>query len=84
MSIWEDILPYAVSFGCAKQVADKLGTDFENEYIEQELDFCTNFNIIFSEVLDLSMMSLLSSDSNSSNNFGSSGGFGGGSGGGAF
>lgn len=84
MNVWEDVLPYAVSFGRAKQVAKKLGTNFEKGYMEQELlalDFCDNFNVTFYESLDLSAASTISSTLNSS---GSSGGFGGGSGGGAF
>jgi uncharacterized membrane protein len=92
--LWEQILPYAVAFGSAKQVIKALRTQFDDDTLQTALplyyplffygdfgsdSFASQFNADFSTGMQ-------SSSSGNSGGFsgGSSGGFGGGSGGGAF
>ncbi|KRK32521.1 DUF2207 domain-containing protein [Loigolactobacillus bifermentans] len=92
--LWEQILPYAVAFGSAKQVIKAMRTRFDDNTLQTAMplyyplffagdfgrdSFVGQFNTDFSTGIQ-------SSSSGSSGGFsgGSSGGFGGGSGGGAF
>lgn len=91
--LWEEIMPYAVSFGLAKKVLKHLQLEFsENEladagfyysvgfYSSGENGFINNFNQNF----DKGIATSSSSGGSGSFSSGSSGGFGSGSGGGAF
>jgi uncharacterized membrane protein len=89
--LWEQILPYAVAFGLADQVAKKLKADF-GEQLNPSVGFYPYYygaNLNYSLTHSISTTinhSVSASSSGSSGGFsgGSSGGFGGGSGGGAF
>lgn len=86
--LWEDIMPYAVSFGLADKVMKEMKIEFSEEEIQNSNyfyygfisntgkdSFTANFDSCFSDGI---------SSGSSSFSSGSSGGFGGGSGGGAF
>lgn len=84
LTIWEDILPYAVSFGLAKKVLQKLKLEFGQEDLAKnnfyDYSFITNFNSCFIKGIAAGSTSVRNGGFSSN----SSGGFGGGSGGGAF
>lgn len=84
LTIWEDILPYAVSFGLAKKVLQKLKLEFGQEDLAKnnfyDYSFITNFNSCFIKGIAAGSTSVRNGGFGSN----SSGGFGGGSGGGAF
>jgi uncharacterized membrane protein len=95
--LWEQLLPYAVSLGVAKQVIKAMQTEFtqaelvDGLAIYYPLFFYGNFGTdTFSTQFDSDFGSAITSNDSSisggSGGFsgGSSGGFGGGSGGGAF
>ncbi|MCT6822158.1 MAG: DUF2207 domain-containing protein, partial [Lactobacillus apis] len=91
--LWEDILPYAVSFGLAKKVMKELKIEFNQDELNNsdlffygflansgKNSFAENFNTCFKNGIAAGSSSVSSGSFGS----GSSGGFGGGSGGGAF
>lgn len=95
--LWEQILPYAVAFGLAKQVVKGLKANFTDEELAVGLPlvyplffygdfgnqtFATQFHSDFGSVVNSEMSSIDGGSGGFS--AGSSGGFGGGSGGGAF
>ncbi|MGX6429631.1 DUF2207 family protein [Levilactobacillus yonginensis] len=98
--LWEQILPYAVAFGLAKQVTKQLHTDFGEQIIETSLPelypmyFIGNIGQPLMGVVGGSIATAISTADSvslagksggfSGGGFGGSGGFGGGSGGGAF
>ncbi len=98
--LWEQILPYAVAFGLAKQVTKQLHTDFGEQIIETSLPelypvyFIGNIGQPLMGVVGGSIATAISTADSvslagksggfSGSGFGGSGGFGGGSGGGAF
>lgn len=94
--LWEQLFPYAVSLGVAKQVIKAMKTEFTQTELADglliyyplffgnfdEASFSTQFDSGFSSALSSGDSSLSGSSGGFSG--GSSGGFGGGSGGGAF
>ena len=88
---WEEVMPYAVTFGLSKKVIKQLNIEFDKAEIVTVFPntsyywYSGNFENSFSSSLE-SGAGLDSSASGSNGGFsgGSSGGFGGGSGGGAF
>lgn len=96
---WEDVMPYAVTFGLSKLVIKQLNIEFTKEELTSVFP-CNDgysdtfdFNDVFSSSFDESLIhSSSDSDIGSSSTFGDSGGFssgdsggfGDGSGGGAF
>ena len=86
--LWEDIMPYAVSFGLADKVMKEMKIEFSEEEIQNSNYFYYGFisntgKDSFSSNFDSCFSDGISSGSSSFSS-GSSGGFGGGSGGGAF
>lgn len=95
--LWEQILPYAVAFGLAKQVVKTLKANFSEDELRDSMPlvyplffygdfggatFSADFNSNFGSVINSEMSSIDGGSGGFSG--GSSGGFGGGSGGGAF
>lgn len=88
---WEDVMPYAVTFGLSKLVIKQLNIEFTKEKLASAFPYndgysdTFDFNDVFSSSFDESLIhSSSDSDIGSSSTFGDSGGFGDGSGGGAF
>ncbi|WEV39525.1 DUF2207 domain-containing protein [Lactobacillus sp. ESL0681] len=94
--LWEQIMPYAVSFGLSKRVLKQLKIEFDLDRLDNNdslyfgyySSYYTglSFEAAFQSSFEKSVSHYSSSSSGSSGGFsgGSSGGFGGGSGGGAF
>lgn len=88
LTLWQDIMPYAVAFGLAKKVLKELKLEFGEEELQRNYSssFMISGSSSFSDSFSSSFTNGISSGSSGSGDFssGSSGGFGGGSGGGAF